>query len=156
MFHALRPRQVAMYVYLTMLCMDRGSCNPTIEQIREDLGLYSSSMVFEALAALERLGFVTRERRTFPGTRAKRNVYRRPPCEATILRLLQANVVDADMRPTARNGSPASPESELLVREGLQKLLGPEFPRYAGAPPEMRRDVLAGILERILAPREGA
>jgi SOS-response transcriptional repressor LexA len=56
----LNPRQISMYLYLTMLCDERGECSPTVDQIREDLGLYSTSMVFEALAALDDLGFITR------------------------------------------------------------------------------------------------
>ncbi len=70
-FHVLNPRQVCMYVYLVMLSDPKGECSPTIDQIREDLGLYSSSMVFEALAALEDLGFIVARapsvrRRSFP------------------------------------------------------------------------------------------
>jgi len=157
LFHILNPRQVCMYVYLTMLDNGSGSCNPTIEQIREDLGLYSSSMVFEALAALEDLCFITRERRAFPGTRAKRNVYGRPSCEKTILRLLERNLVDGMIRPAGENGSPASAESRQLVYEGLRALLGePEFERYSNATPAAKRDVLVEVLEVALAEHGNA
>ncbi len=149
MFHVLNPRQVCMYLYLAMLC-DDGECSPTIEQIREDLGLYSPSMVFEALAVLEDLSFISRERQSFPGVRAKRNVYRRPPCEATILRLLERERIDAELRPKG-GGSPASQESQALVVDGLKQILGEHYERYAHATPNARRDVLIEILETSLS-----
>ena len=149
MFHVLNPRQVCMYLYLAMLC-DTGECSPTIEQIREDLGLYSPSMVFEALAVLEDLAFITRERQSFPGVRAKRNVYRRPPCEATILRLLERERIDGELRPKG-GGSPASQESQALVIDGLRGQLGANYERYSSATSAAKRDVLIEILESQLA-----
>ena len=149
MFRVLNPRQVCMYLYLSMLS-DKGECSPTIEQIREDLGLYSPSMVFEALAVLEDLGFISRERQSFPGVRAKRNVYRRPSCEATILRLLERERIDGDLRPKG-GGSPASQESQALVVYGLKQTLGEYYERYARATSSARRDVLIEILEMILS-----
>ncbi len=150
MFHVLNPRQVCMYTYLTMLTNGDGTCHPTIEQIREDLGLYSSSMVFEALAVLEDLRFITRERRTFPGTRAKRNVYGRPPCEQTVLRLLERKAIDGELRPTGRSGSPVSAESRQLAADGLKSLLGPPaYARYVAATPSAKRDVLLELLEAL-------
>lgn len=149
MFHVLNPRQVCMYLYLSMLC-DDGECSPTIEQIREDLGLYSPSMVFEALAVLEDLSFISRERQSFPGVRAKRNVYRRPPCEATILRLLERERIDAELRPKG-GGSPASQESQALVVDGLKQTLGEHYDRYARATSGARRDILLEVLQAILS-----
>lgn len=146
MFHVLNPRQVCMYLYLTMLS-ETGECSPTIEQIREDLGLYSPSMVFEALAVLEDLGFILRERQSFPGVRARRNVYRVPSCESTLLRLLERDRVDGELKPRG-TGSPASAESQALVIEGLQSLLGEEgYARYSAAAPPEKRDVLVELIE---------
>ena len=146
MFHVLNPRQVCMYLYLTMLS-EKGECSPTIEQIREDLGLYSPSMVFEALAVLEDLGFIVRERQSFPGVRAKRNVYRIPLCEATVLRLLERDRIDGELKPKG-TGSPASAESQALVIEGLKGILGDEgYARYAAATTAAKRDVLVEIIE---------
>src|SRR6185437_14534034 len=99
LFQILNPRQVCMYAYLAMLCSRKESCHPTTDQIRGDLGLYSTSMVFEALAVLEELCFIERERHTFPGTRPRRNVYRLQPCEATLLRLLDSDLIDGSLRP---------------------------------------------------------
>lgn len=149
MFHVLNPRQVCMYLYLAMLT-DKGECSPTIEQIREDLGLYSPSMVFEALAVLEDLAFISRERQSFPGVRAKRNVYRRPPCEATILRLLERDRIDGELRPKG-GGSPASQESQALVIDGLRVTLGDQYERFASATPSAKREVLIEVLEGILS-----
>jgi hypothetical protein len=141
-----------MYLYLAMLT-DKGECSPTIEQIREDLGLYSPSMVFEALAVLEDLAFITRERQAFPGVRAKRNVYRRPACEATILRLLERDRIDGELRPRG-SGSPASQESQMLVIAGLRETLGHQYPRYAAAASAAKREVLIEVLEEQLSVQQ--
>ena len=153
MFHVLNPRQVCMFLYLTMLSQDSGECHPTIEQIRDDLGLYSASMVFEALAALEELGFFTRERQSFPGVRAKRNVYRRTACELTMLRLLERNLIDGYMRPMRNGDVPAAEESKQLVGEGLKSILSRHYTRYAATPDAEKRDVLVEILSTILRER---
>jgi DNA-binding transcriptional ArsR family regulator len=146
MFRVLNPRQVCMYLYLAMLSDYKGECSPTIEQIREDLGLYSPSMVFEALAVLEDLGFIFRERQSFPGVRAKRNVYRRPPCPMTLLRLLERDRIDGELRPKG-GGSPASQESQALVFEGLREVLGDWYERYAQATASAKREVLVECLQ---------
>jgi DNA-binding PadR family transcriptional regulator len=150
LFQILNPRQVCMYAYLAMLCSQKDSCHPTTDQIRGDLGLYSTSMVFEALAVLEELRFIARERQTFPGTRPRRNVYRLQPCESTLLRLLEADLIDGFLRPVTRDGTNEgpSPESERLIQDGLEVMLGDEFPRYAAAPAEQKRDVLIEFLQK--------
>ncbi len=150
MFHVLNPRQVSMYLYLTMLSEASGECHPTIEQIRDDLGLYSASMVFEALATLEDLGFVIRERQSFPGVRAKRNVYRRTACETTILRLLQRELIDGELRPRRNGEVPAAEESKMLAQKGLRLILDEQYARYEVATGGAKRDVLIEILESIL------
>lgn len=157
LFQILNPRQVCMYAYLAMLCSQKDSCHPTTDQIRGDLGLYSTSMVFEALAVLEELGFIERERQTFPGTRPRRNVYRLRPCDSTLLRLLEADLIDGFLRPVTRDGTSAgpSPESERLIKDGLKVMLGDEFAHYAGTAPEQKREVLIECLQKRDA-REGA
>lgn len=130
-----------------MLIDEKGLCSPTVEQIREDLGLYSTSMVFEALAVLEDLGFIRRERQTFPGVRAKRNVYRVHACEVTLYRLLERNILDGQLRPARLAHLPASPESRMMIVEALRALLDEQFERYERATPEARREVLMDILE---------
>jgi SOS-response transcriptional repressor LexA len=135
-----------------MLSDPRGECSPTVDQIREDLGLYSSSMVFEALAALDDLGFITRVRAAFPGIRARRNLYRRPSCESTLIRLLERGRIDGHLRSTNPTRAPASAESQALTYEGLATLLGDAYELYhRAASEEQKRNVLL----ELLAERDG-
>lgn len=154
LFHVLNPRQLCMYVYLTMLADDDGVCHPTIEQIRKDLGLLSTTMVFESLTILEEYGFFLRSRQSLPESRSRRNVYRRTACEYTILRLLENNKIDARMHPTAAGSAPASEESRQLVQEGLEKLLGDAYSKYAGADDAEKRDLLLALLNEALRTRK--
>jgi hypothetical protein len=147
LFHVLNPRQISMYLFLTMLSDPQGECSPTIDQIREDLGLYSSSMVFEALAALDDLGFITRIRAAFPGTRARRNLYRRPSCQSTLIRLLERGRIDGHLRSTNPTRAPASAESQALIYEGLAEILGDAYENYHRASTEdQKRSVLLELL----------
>lgn len=154
LFHILNPRQVSMYVYLIMLSDDLGVCHPTIEQIRKDLGLLSTTMVFESIAVLEEYGFFVRSRETLPESRSRRNVYRRTACEYTILRLLENNKIDGDLQPVGA-GDPPSEDARALVEAGLKDLLGRHFERYAETAPQERRDVLTTILNDRLRARIG-
>lgn len=141
-----------MYVYLVMLADDRGICHPTIEQIRKDLGLLSTTMVFESIAVLEDYGFFVRSRQALPESRSRRNVYRRTACEYTILRLLETNRVDAHLNPTGSSDA-MSDESRQLVQEGLKSILKGDFQRYTDAAEEQRRPVLIDILNQSLRTR---
>lgn len=152
LFHVLNPRQVSMYVYLIMLCDDRGVCHPTIEQIRKDLGLLSTTMVFESIAVLEEYGFFVRSRETLPESRSRRNVYRRTACEYTILRLLESNKLDGELIPVSA-GESTSEDARALVETGLRDLLGRQFERYAQAQSGERRDALIAILNDRLRKR---
>ena len=152
LFHVLNPRQISMYMYLTMLGDDRGECSPTIDQIREDLGLYSTSMVFEALAALDDLGFITRIRAAFPGIRARRNLYRRPSCESTLYRLLERGRIDGHLRSTNPTRAPASAESQALIEEGLAALLGSAYEVYQRTPEDAKRLVLMELFAAANGP----
>lgn len=150
MFHVLNPRQLSMYVYLIMLSDEWGVCHPTIEQIRKDLGLLSTTMVFESIAVLEEYGFFVRSRESLPESRSRRNVYRRTACEYTILRLLETNKIDGELVPVA-SGDGASTDSRQLVDLGLKELLGDEYERYASA--EDKRETLIAILNESLRRR---
>jgi len=142
-----------MYVYLIMLSDDSGVCHPTIEQIRKDLGLLSTTMVFESIAVLEEYGFFVRSRESLPESRSRRNVYRRTACEYTILRLLETNKIDGDLFPI-NSGDAVSNDSRQLVETGLKDLLGCEyFQRYESAAHSERRDVLMTILNELLRKR---
>lgn len=152
LFHVLNPRQLSMYVYLVMLSDSHGVCHPTIEQIRKDLGLLSTTMVFESIAVLEEYGFFVRSRESLPESRSRRNVYRRTACEYTILRLLETNKLDGDVLPV-NGGDAVSKDSRHLVETGLKELLGDYFARYAAAVPSEKRDVLMNILSELLRTR---
>lgn len=152
LFHVLNPRQLSMYVYLIMLSDERGVCHPTIEQIRKDLGLLSTTMVFESIAVLEEYGFFVRSRESLPESRSRRNVYRRTACEYTILRLLEMNKIDGDLLAVG-GGDGASPDSRQLVEVGLRELLGEHYERYAGADAAGKRDVLMSLLNDLLRKR---
>ena len=152
LFHVLNPRQVSMYVYLIMLCDGWGVCHPTIEQIRKDLGLLSTTMVFESIAVLEEYGFFVRSRESLPESRSRRNVYRRTACEYTILRLLETNKIDGELLPVG-SGDGASNDSRQLVEIGLRELLEDQYDRYAAASAQDKRDVLMSLLNDLLRGR---
>lgn len=154
LFHVLNPRQVSMYVYLIMLADERGICHPTIDQIRKDLGLLSTTMVFESIAVLEEYGFFMRSRQALPDSRSRRNVYRRTACEYTILRLLETNKIDGTLRAVGAGVDTPSDESHQLVMYGLQQVLGRRFDRYAHAPAEQKRDVLLSLLGDMMRSRK--
>jgi hypothetical protein len=151
LFHVLNPRQICIYTYLTMLSDDEGSCSPTVEQIRDDLGLYSSTMVFEALSVLESLGFFVRERQSHGDARSRRNTYHRTSCEFTILRLLETGKIDGALRPIRTREAPASEEGRALVEVGIRDLLGTRYERYQRATPHARADVLLEELRAAIA-----
>jgi hypothetical protein len=152
LFHVLNPRQVSMYVYLIMLSDGYGVCHPTIEQIRKDLGLLSTTMVFESIAVLEEYGFFVRSRESLPESRSRRNVYRRTACEYTILRLLETNKLDGDLLPVGSSNA-ASADSRQLVDIGLKEMLGVQYGRYAAAESAQKREVLMGLLNDLLRRR---
>ena len=141
-----------MYVYLIMLSDDRGVCHPTIEQIRKDLGLLSTTMVFESIAVLEEYGFFVRSRESLPESRSRRNVYRRTACEYTILRLLETNKLDGELVPV-NGGDGVSNDSRQLVETGLKDLLAEHYRRYESADRGEKRDVLMTILNELLRKR---
>jgi hypothetical protein len=152
LFHVLNPRQISMYVYLIMLSDDRGVCHPTIEQIRKDLSLLSTTMVFESIAVLEEYGFFMRSRQALPESRSRRNVYRRTACEYTILRLLETNKIDGALKSSGANDV-ASEDARQLIEEGLRGLLNERHSRYVSAPEYEKRDVLIDILNEMLRSR---
>jgi hypothetical protein len=105
--------------------------------------------VFEALAALDDLGFITRIRAAFPGIRARRNLYRRPSCESTLYRLLERGRIDGHLRSTNPTRAPASAESQALIEEGLAILLDTAYEQYQNTPEDEKRAVL---MELFAAP----
>ena len=146
LFHILSPRQVCLYLYFAMLGAETGVCHPTVKQICQDLGLSSESAVFEALAALEELGFILRTRRRVRNA-TQRNVYQRASCEYTILRLLAAGRIDGCMRPAPGFVNAMSDDAKALRDEWLAEKLGPRYAVYAAAADEEKAGVLAAFLQ---------
>ncbi len=150
MFQILNGRQISLYLYLSMLMGDDSVCYPTTFQIANDLGLSSSTMVFEGIRVLEDFGFILRARRTIPNLRSRRNVYQRPACEYTILQLLREKRIDGHLR--ARPYSyPVSAEAAALMHRGLEGLLGVKFAEYHGAGEQDKEPVLRALLEELQA-----
>ncbi|MDP9019144.1 MAG: hypothetical protein M3N19_12590 [Candidatus Eremiobacteraeota bacterium] len=144
LFHVLNPRQVSMYLYLSMLSEERGICNPTIDNIRRDLGLASATMVFEAIGVLEDLGFFLKERVSIPHARAKRNVYQRASCEYTILRLLQTQRLDGELQTSLQKGNGTTEE----VLAGIRGLVGDDvYAMYVKSEASKKKDVLINALQ---------
>jgi hypothetical protein len=149
LYHVLNPRQVSIYLYLTMLACEKNVCHPTTKQIRNDLRLSSLSIVFGAIAVLERYGFLLRERRQVPELNSRRNVYQRPSCEFTVLRLLELGKIDGYLRPVSGTASEVSDDSRRLKDEWLRQTLGDLYAPYAAAEDEQKADMLIGLLRAI-------
>jgi SOS-response transcriptional repressor LexA len=153
LFHVLTPRQLCLYLYLAMLGGHGGVCHPTVKQIRQDLGLASESAVFEALAALDELGFILRAQRRVRTPGARRNVYQRAACEYTVLRLLRLGKIDGSMRPAPGFINEISDDAKALRDEWLTERLGASYRRYAEAPEDTKPHILIDVLEKL--PRTG-
>jgi hypothetical protein len=150
LYHVLNPRQVSIYLYLSMLASEANVCHPTTKQIRDDLHLASLSIVFGAIAILERNGFLLRERRQVPQLNSRRNVYQRPSCEFTVLRLLELGKIDGLLRPVSGLVPEASDDSRRLRDEWLRQTLGDLYAAYSAAPDEGKSDILIGLLRALI------
>ena len=149
LFHVLNPRQLSLYLYLCMLSRNSGVCHPTANEIRDDLNLASGTIVFDAISALERNGFILRERRVVPELNSRRNVYQRPACEYTVLRLLELGKLDGELRPP--HAAKPCEETVELQREWLRTLLGDGFAAYERAPDAGKTRILSEALTAALA-----
>ena len=152
LYHVLNPRQVSIYLYLTMLACETNVCHPTTKQIRNDLRLSSLSIVFGAISVLERNGFLLRERRKLTELNSRRNVYQRPSCEFTILRLLELEKIDGHLRPISGTVNEVSDDSRRLKDEWLQQTLGTSYAVYQAAPEESKAAVLSRLLRALQEP----
>ncbi|GAC1310904.1 MAG: hypothetical protein NVS2B3_16860 [Vulcanimicrobiaceae bacterium] len=146
----LNPRQLCLYLYLTLLTSETGVCYPTTKQIRQDLGLASLTIVFEAMSILEHYGFILRQRQTVVELKSRRNVYQRPSCEFTILRLLDLAKIDGQLRPGPGAINEMSSESQKLRDEWLANKLGSELSSYNRATADEKRAILARELRAML------
>ena len=132
-----------------MLSGKLGVCHPTANEIRADLNLSSGTIVFDAISALERNGFILRQRRTIKELNSRRNVYQRPACEYTVLRLLQLGKLDAELHPTPAHAQ-RSARSDELVAEWLRAILGARFAAYEAASRSDKMKILTDVLAAAL------
>jgi hypothetical protein len=153
LFHVLNPRQLSLYVYLSLLTSRTGICHPTTKQIRQDLGLSSLTIVFDAMAVLEQFGFILRKRRNIEELNSRRNVYQRPACEFTILRLLEIGKIDGLLRPTPGFVNEMSDESRELKEVWLRHAMSNGYARYDAASDDEKRTVLIDFLTTDLSGR---
>ena len=151
LFHVLNPRQRSLYLYLTLFTGETGMCHPTKKQIRQDRGLASLTVVFEAISVLEQESFILRRRQNFPELKSRRNVYQRPSHEFTVLRLLQASKTDGQLRPTPGSNNATSTKSRKLRDEWLVNSLGDLEAEYDAGNDGQKRQILMVALRRQLA-----
>jgi len=126
-------------------------CHPTKKQIRQDRGLASLTIVFEAISVLEQESFILRRRQNFPELKSRRNVYQRPSHEFTVLRLLQASKTDGQLRPTPGSNNATSTKSRKLRDEWLVNSLGDLEAEYDAGNDGQKRQILMVALRRQLA-----
>ncbi|HLI94588.1 MAG TPA: hypothetical protein VKT72_00720 [Candidatus Baltobacteraceae bacterium] len=149
-FQLMTTRDLAVYTYIAMLGVPDGISRPTIRQIREDMGLYSDTVVFAALNNLEKMSFIRRLRK---GGGATQNAYVRPACETTLLQLLEHGTIDHRLRPVARSAQIPSDDVTELTESGLRLLLGDAYESFASAPVESRKGVLMAALRKLRMER---
>jgi len=148
LFHVLNTRQVSLYLYLSMLTSTAFTCHPTTKQIRQDLGLASLTIVFESMSVLENYGFILRQRRKVEHLSSRRNVYQRPSCEFTILRLIELGKIDGLLRPTPGFMNEMSEESAELREEWLENLLGDTYASFSAGTPQEKHTILVAALHK--------
>ncbi|MGC2634499.1 MAG: helix-turn-helix domain-containing protein [Candidatus Cybelea sp.] len=131
LFRILKPRELSLYIYLCSLCDKNSVAYPSIAQIRNDLDISSDTTVTSAIKALEDAGFFMRKRAVLPrqSNGAHQNVYQRPSMHYTMLRLLEMQRIDSNLRPLTDSDTTARRESKA-VHMTLKKLLGSGYHRY--------------------------
>jgi len=147
---------VSLYLYLSLLCSDDGVCHPTTKQIRHDLGIASLTIVFEAILALETGGFILRRRQNLVALKSRRNVYQRPSCEYTVLRLLEAERLDALLRPSPGAINEMTVPAQALRDEWLKKIIDEPYVAFETADLETKREILLKALRAAVRPEPSA
>jgi hypothetical protein len=127
-FRVLSPRELSVYLYLASMFNEKGTAFPLKAQIAKDLGVKNRAIVDTALDGLVDKGFMLREGRTISrgNKEIKRIVYQRPSIEHTLLTLLEAGLIDADLMPLDEDeNEPADfRRHESAVILGLKSLTG--------------------------------
>ncbi len=147
LFRVLTGRQLTVFMYL-LTCMDGSDeCHPTIEEIRTFVGLNRQTMIFDALSALDRLGFIVRYPRMLPSTGGRRNLYRRPPHEYTVLKLVDKKILDTQLR-VRHHESSYTPEIMEELDAELRAMLGEQYAAFGVADETERRGSLMSVLAK--------
>lgn len=102
------------------------------------------------MSILEEYGFILRQRQNIAALKSRRNVYQRPSCEYTILRLLDRAKIDGLLRPTPGAMNEMSAEAQKFRDEWLSHALGSEWPEYEAAAVLEKREILSRRLRVLL------
>ena len=160
LFRVLSQRDLTVYAYLCSLMDQNDICYPTTRQIAEEVGVDSPTTIFNALAKLEQLGFIIRERRRLPGRvyKFQRNIYQRPAPEFTLKTLLDQGKIDGKLRPLSpatlkANVTDVTGRSDRAVEAGLRNLLRDKYSGYDEAREDEKTPALRVLLDERLDDR---
>jgi len=87
-----------------------------------------------------------RRRQNLVELKSRRNVYQRPSCEFTLLRLLETQRIDALLRPTPGTINEMTVPAQALRDEWLQKMLEAEYAAYEAAELPQKHEILVRTL----------
>lgn len=125
-FQILSNREFAVYAYVCSVMDPNAVAYPTPEQIAEDMGIRTRSVIVDALSSLVTYGFLLSGPEPRPGRMGRRTIYQRPLPHYTLWKLLDLKKIDANLFPTnnQRRDIDLTKASDDIVRASLQKLLG--------------------------------
>jgi len=172
----LTARDVTVYLYICSVMDPNAVAYPAIDQIQEDMGIKSRSIVMDSIERLVDRGFLLQSSESHVGRYiGKRTVFQRPSPHHTLLTLLQANgdrgpLIDEELYPLAavqsREGRPDKAEREKLakasdevVSAGLRKLIGLDaYVVYAqmGTKERKKRALVSSLQKQLNAAMENA
>jgi len=152
LYQVLTPREFVVYCYLGSVFDPNGIAYPTIEQIRQDLGIKSAVVVSRALDRLVELGFILRGRHSIKGRLlGRRPVYQRPLAAYTLATLLERDMIDGRLFPKVQSERTAD-FTNSAIELGLKKILGDNlYTAYSVASDRIKSAVLLEGLRRTLA-----
>ena len=149
-FQILTNREFAVYSYVSSVMDPIAIAYPTPEQIAEDMGIRTRSVIVDALKTLVDLGFLLAGPEPRPGRMGKRTIYQRPLPHHTLYTLLELGKIDFDLFPTSNRErvGELTKASDDVVRASLKKLLGDDvYLGYASLrDPERRKRILKTAL----------
>ena len=158
-FWVLTPSEFMAYAYLCTQMGPDAIAFPTGKHFQVDLMRDSKTTIYRYIRKLVEKGFIIKERRA-PLRReyTLRNIYQRPTPEFTVLHLLQADIIDAELRPTDHRFKNIDPgeisRHNAAIQDGLRRLmLKRDYRKYQEATTTIAKksalvDGLAHSLER--------